>query len=484
MRSLPLGDEDASNRVEIHRGPEARQKRWEAAKARNFQKSITDVAQFHARLEELDSEKKPFLYRGQSDSGQPVNCSAVRRLTEFATEPIESQLIEHLLVGYLEYLIGKGRRRGFIPSSVGESATDLELMALLQHQGAATGLIDFTRQPLAALWFACNGASDKDGAVYVLPHAEVSEIKKQGAVKTKIQSFYGENKLWSWEPPVLGNRIVAQSSVFVFGVPTIPSPNMERITIPAASKNSILGELEAVYGINEEELFPDFPGYAVANSSTRSFAVNRTVEYWKELNDSASSSGEKALANFRCGVAYSAVQKHAEAIEHYDEAIRIDQQFAEAFNYRGVARDALHQHEEAITDFDEAIQINPAYAEAYYNRGIVKSICGQYEEALADFDEAINVGPRYAEAYANRGSLKNELGQHEKAISDFDKAIYIDPQLVEAYYGRGNAKFAFGQYQEAIADYDKAVRINPQYAPAYDKREIAKEKLQQNSPAE
>lgn len=484
MRNLPLGDEDASNRVEIHRGPEARQKRWEAAKARNFQKSITSVAQFHARLEELDSEKKPFLYRGQSNSGQPVNCSAVRRLTEFGTEPIESQLIEPLLVGYLEYLIGKGRRRGFIPSSVGESGTDLELMALLQHQGAATGLIDFTRQPLAALWFACNDAGGKDGAVYVLSHSDVAEIKHRDIQENTIQSFYGENKLWSWEPPVIGNRVVAQSSVFVFGVPTIPSPNMERLTIPAASKNSILSELEAVYGINEEELFPDFPGYAVANSSTRNFAVSRTVEYWKEQIDSASCSGEKALANFRCGVAYSAVQEHAEAIEHYDEAISIDQGFVEAYNYRGVARDALHRHEEAIADFSEAIRINPEYAEAYYNRGIVKSTCGQYEEALADFDKTIDVDPRYAEAYANRGILKNKLGQHEKAISDFDEAIYIDPQLVEAYYGRGNAKFAFGQYHEAIADYDEVLRINPEYVPACDKREIAKEKLRQTSLAE
>jgi len=443
MRSLPLGDEDASNRVEIHRGPEARQKRWEAAKTRHFQKTVTNVAQFHARLKELDSEKKPFLYRGQSDSGQPVNCSAVRRLTEFATEPIESQLIEHLLVGYLEYLIGKARKRGFIPSDLRDSAADLEdleLMALLQHQGAATGLIDFTRQPLAALWFACNGPDDKEGAVYVLSHAMVTEVKNRIAPQEKIESFYGENKLWSWEPPVIGSRIVAQSSVFVFGVPTIPLPSMERLRIPAASKTSILRELGTVYGINEEELFPDFPGYAVANSSTRTFAVNRTIDYWKEQIDAASEPRERALAHFRCAVAHSAIREDKGAVKHYDDAINIAPQFAAAYYNRGNAKKALGRHEEAIKDYDMVIHIDPKDTAAYNNRGTAKYALGRYEEAIADYGKAICLDPRLATAYYNRGIAEDKLGRTQAAISDYDEAIRIDPQNTEAQEKRKIAK--------------------------------------------
>ena len=477
MRDLPRSDENASNPVKIHRGPEAREKRREAAKARNSQKDITTVAQFHARLEGLDAEKKPFLYRGQSNSHQPVNCSAARRLTGFATNPIDNQLIDHLLIGYLEYLIGKARRRGFIPYGIGETPgdlEDLELLALLQHQGSATGLIDFTRQPLAALWFACNGSDGKEGAVYVLSHADVAEVKNRVALQKKIQSFYGENKLWSWEPPVLGNRIVAQSSVFVFGVPTIPLPSMERLTIPAARKNSILRELETVYGINEEELFPDFPGYAVANSSARTFAVNRTIDYWEEQIDSASGSREKALAHFRCGVAYSVIREYEGAVKHYDNAIHIAPQLTAAYYNRGIAKNALGRHGEAIEDYDRAISFNSQDAGAYNNRAIAKGELGQYEEAIEDCNKAICIDPQQPAAYCNRGTAKNALDRREEAIEDWDKAIQIDPRYAIAYNSRGNVKDSLGQHEEAIADYNMAIRIDPKDTAAYNNRETAK----------
>ena len=514
MRNLPLADEDASNRVEIPRGPEARQKRWEAAKARNFQKNITNVAQFHARLEELDSEGRPFLYRGQPESHWPVSCSAVRRLTGHATKPIENQLIGDVLIGYLEYLIDKARRRGFFPADLDESATDLELIALLQHQGAATGLIDFTRQPLAALWFACNEPCDKDGAVYVLPSTEVTEIKDRKGSEKEIVWFYGQNKLWSWEPPVLGNRVVAQSSVFVFGASTIPLIKMERLTISAASKNTILNDLEAIYGINEEELFPDFSGYSVANSSKRIFDAYRSIDYWKEQIDSTSGE-KKARAYFSCGVAYRAIQECAKAIEYYDEAIHINPQYAEAFNNRGNAKHELGRNEEAIADYDEAISTNPQfaiaynnraaakgalcrygdaiedwnkaigidplYAAAYSNRGMVKYNLDRYQEAIADFDEAIRIDPQFAAAYHSRGVTKNELSRHVEAITDYDEAIRLNAKDAEAYTDRGDAKAALGRYEEAIADYNEAIRINPQYDSAHSGKEEAKNKLRRTS---
>ena len=56
-----------------------------------------------------------------------------------------------------------------MPMEVMDGATlsDLQRLSVLQHQGAATGLLDFTEYPLVALWFACAERSDKDGKVFV-----------------------------------------------------------------------------------------------------------------------------------------------------------------------------------------------------------------------------------------------------------------------------------------------------------------------------
>ena len=243
---------------------------------------ITSIAEFHEQLGQLKHKDAVYLYRGQADVTWPVDCSAARRLAADPANLIETQLIRPFLVGYLEFLIAKARMRGFLPPDVSTDPSNLELLAQLQHQGAATGLIDFTRQPLVALWFACHESLDTDGTVYVLDRSQTVEISRREDLENKtLQSIYAEDTLWSWEPAALGNRIVAQSSVFVFGVPEIARTNLQELKVRAGSKSDILTQLETMYGINEEELFADFPGYAVANASNKTFDVNRAILYWQ-----------------------------------------------------------------------------------------------------------------------------------------------------------------------------------------------------------
>ena len=134
----------------------------------------------------------------------------------------------------------------------------------------------------------------------------------------------------------------------------------------------------------------------------------------------------------------------------------------------------LHSRpQEAIDAYDEAIRLKPDYAEAYNNRGNVKSDLNQHEEAIADHDKAIRLKPDLAEAYNNRGNAKSDLNRHEDAIADYDEAIQLKPDLTEAYYNRGNAKVGLGRYEDAIADYDKVIRLKPDYAAAYNNRAAA-----------
>ena len=52
-------------------------------------------------------------------------------------------------------LVEPARRHGFA-SNNGVTLGDLEILAKLQHLGAATCLLDFTRNALVGLWMACN----------------------------------------------------------------------------------------------------------------------------------------------------------------------------------------------------------------------------------------------------------------------------------------------------------------------------------------
>ncbi len=49
--------------------------------------------------------------------------------------------------------------------------------------------------------------------------------------------------------------------------------------------------------------------------------------------------------------------------------------------------------QEAIAEYDEAIRLDPEYADAYINRGVAYFNLGQLERAIRDFDEAILLKP-------------------------------------------------------------------------------------------
>ena len=81
------------------------------------------------------------------------------------------------------------------------------------------------------------------------------------------------------------------------------------------------------------------------------------------------------------------------------------------YTNRGIAKGNLRQYEAAITDFDKAIRLDTDYANAYDSRGVAKACHRQIEAATADFGEAIRLQPDYANAYKNRGRCMESAWQ-------------------------------------------------------------------------
>ena len=173
------------------------------------------------------------------------------------------------------------------------------------------------------------------------------------------------------------------------------------------------------------------------------------------------------------GIAYSQKGMHDCAIADFDKAIKLDPDYANAYIGRGIAYSQKGMHDYAIADLDKAIRLNPKYADAYNNRGVAYSQKDRHEYAIADFDEAIKLNPNYAMAYNNRGITYSKKGRHDYAIADFDEAIRLNSKYADAYTGRGIAYSQKGMHDYAIADFDKAIKLNPKYAVAYNNRGIA-----------
>ena len=165
---------------------------------------------------------------------------------------------------------------------------------------------------------------------------------------------------------------------------------------------------------------------------------------------------------FKLGYKKYEQKDYREAIVAYTEAIKINPNYAAAYNNRGLARYDLGNKQGAIADYNQAIKFNPNYALAYNNRGVARYDLGNKQGAIDDYNQAIKINPNYDLAYYNRGIVRDDLGDKQGAIDDYNQAIKINPNYAKAYHRRGIVRDDLGDKPGAIRDLQQAVKLYQQ----------------------
>ncbi|MEG5063585.1 tetratricopeptide repeat protein [Microcoleus sp. B3-A4] len=138
------------------------------------------------------------------------------------------------------------------------------------------------------------------------------------------------------------------------------------------------------------------------------------------------------------GNIFPAVYAKSSAILIAQETI-VQNPAEDLFN-RALAKSEAGDIQGAIADYTEAIRLNPNYAKAYNKRGIIHGRnLKDYPAAKADFDRAIEINPNYGDAYYNRARVREFLEDKPGAIADYQKAA-------EVYQKDGNTN----DYQDAL----------------------------------
>jgi protein O-mannosyl-transferase len=150
------------------------------------------------------------------------------------------------------------------------------------------------------------------------------------------------------------------------------------------------------------------------------------------------------------------------SITLFGRALQVTKNNYIAHNHLASALVKNRKFEEAIYHYNEAIRINPIYADAYYNRGIAYYTIGQKKRALEDFTEAIRMIPessKSASAYHNIGTTYFDLGQHQFAIDNFSKAIALKPDYADAWNNRAFVYLNTGNISSGCGDARKACEL-------------------------
>ncbi|MBS1859816.1 MAG: FRG domain-containing protein [Acidobacteria bacterium] len=215
-----------------------------------------------------------WAFRGERDERWPLFSSLSRYLQNFGVHKKAWPQQEGRILR-----IFKRKAHQFLERPP-EWDDDFQWLALMQHHGAPTRLIDFTWSPYVAAFFALERAVG-NGVVWALNPARIDSSRNPHPARVDPRDpgnfarhyLRGRNHLiWMGEPYTMNRRLIAQSGTFA--VPGVLDVPVEEI-LPGRDREETLAKFVLTHPVREvgmrelyrmnitfATLFPDLDGLA------------------------------------------------------------------------------------------------------------------------------------------------------------------------------------------------------------------------------
>lgn len=168
---------------------------------------------------------------------------------------------------------------------------------------------------------------------------------------------------------------------------------------------------------------------------------------------------------------YTLMGDYQSSFNYLDEAIKIDQQYRDAYILKGTNYRALGNKDLAVSSFETALQLDQEYVEGFLN------VADYYVEignpiALEYYQTAYDLKPelKYFKLRALYGIAKTQqdLGQYQEALTNYRKLLEVEPRFSQAFFNQAYIKqFKQNELDSAVYYYNKCVDVNPEYVDAW-----------------
>jgi tetratricopeptide (TPR) repeat protein len=270
-------------------------------------------------------------------------------------------------------------------------------------------------------------------------------------VRGEISSTGPVLSSWTVELRPLGSGIPATTTVAGDGSFEFRSisPGTHQLRIVGTDGQAVYEETVVIQGPGQV-LSVRIPAPANANR-----AAGATVTY-QQLSHKVPPQAQKA---FDKGEQAAAKGSYELAAESFRAALKLDPEFADAYNELGAAETALNDLPHAAEEFQKAIDLAPDHRLALPNLAIVLAKMQKYHEAGEVARRALKIVPGACDVhYILAASILMEQGYTDEVL---DHLLRAAPQVHKAHLIASDLLAQRGRRDEAIQHLEEYLRVVP-----------------------
>jgi len=196
------------------------------------------------------------------------------------------------------------------------------------------------------------------------------------------------------------SRLISCFFLLVFALPLLAQPSEVR-TVPSPMR---------IAPPSDTATAPELEGEG-DNLRAQKFYLD-SIDYYR----AALKKSDTAILHNKAGISYLQLQRSKEAKKEFQDAIKLDHNYPEAFNNLGVLQYKNQKYGSAIKEYNRALKMAETNASFHSNLGTAYFANKDYEKATREFSRALELDPAIFENHPSAGVAarlvsSNDLGR-------------------------------------------------------------------------